>query len=80
MLFVFGLIALVLVVACTNLGKPSFSHGALMRDINSPCVEALGASRWRLVREQSSESLILPPAGGLALLSWLLIQALISAL
>ncbi len=61
-LLVFGLIALVLVVACTNLANLVLARGT-MRQQEFAVRRALGASRWRLVREQSAESLILAVGG-----------------
>ena len=73
-LLVFALIALVLVVACTNLANLVLARGT-MRQQEFAVRRALGASRWRLVREQSAESVLLAIGGGLS--SWLLIQLLI---
>ena len=72
---VFGLIALVLVVACTNLANLVLARGT-MRQQEFAVRRALGASRWRLVREQSCESLLLAIGGGLS--AWLLMQVLIN--
>jgi putative ABC transport system permease protein len=72
---VFGLIALVLVVACTNLANLVLARGT-MRQQEFAVRRALGASRWRLVREQSSESLLLAIGGGLS--AWILMQVLIN--
>ncbi len=53
-----GLISLVLVVACTNLGNLLLSRGA-ERAQEFSVRRALGASRWRLVRELLAESLVI---------------------
>jgi predicted permease len=60
-----ALVALVLVVACTNLSNLVLARGTL-RQQDFTVRYALGASRWRLVREQCAESLLLAIAGGLA--------------
>ena len=60
-----ALVGLVLVVACTNLGNPcspAERHGCA----SSPRRRALGASRWRLVREQCLESVMLAAGGAFA--------------
>jgi len=64
-LIIIGLGALVLVVACTNLANLVLARGA-MRQQEFAVRRAVGASRWRLVREQCSESLILSIAGAVA--------------
>lgn len=73
-LLIFVLIALVLVVACTNLANLVLARGT-MRQQEFAVRRALGASRWRLVREQSAESMILAAAGGVA--AWILIKGLV---
>lgn len=58
-----ALVALVLVVACTNLANLVLARGTLRRQ-EFAVRRALGASRWRLVREQCAESAILAVLGG----------------
>ncbi|HEV3139535.1 MAG TPA: ABC transporter permease, partial [Vicinamibacterales bacterium] len=58
-----ALVALVLVVACTNLANLVLARGTT-RQQELTIRHALGASRWRLVREQCAESLLLALAGG----------------
>ena len=67
---------LVLLVACTNLANLVLSRGASRRH-ECGVRAALGASRWRLIREQIAEMSIVAAAGGLlgvgvahALLTW----------
>jgi len=60
-----ALVALVLLVACTNLANLVLARGTT-RQQELTIRHALGASRWRLVREQCAESLLLAVAGGAA--------------
>jgi predicted permease len=61
-LIIVGLTALALVVACTNLANLVLARGtARHQEFNVR--RALGASRWRLVREQCAESLLVAMAG-----------------
>jgi predicted permease len=61
-LIIIGLTALALVVACTNLANLVLARGTA-RHQEFAVRRALGASRWRLVREQCAESLLLAVAG-----------------
>jgi predicted permease len=63
-----ALVALVLIVACTNLANLVLARGTT-RQQELTIRHALGASRWRLVREQCAESLLLALAGGAASLA-----------
>ncbi len=68
-----ALVALVLVVACTNLANLVLARGTTrQRELAVRC--ALGASRWRLIREQLAESLLLAIAGAAA--SYVVFQGL----
>jgi predicted permease len=58
-------VALVLVVACTNLSNLVLARGT-QRLQEFTIRSALGASRWRLVREQCAESVLLAIGGGVA--------------
>jgi predicted permease len=59
--------ALVLLIACTNLTNLSLSRG-MSRRRTFAVRRALGASRWRLVREELLEGAIVALAGGVAAL------------
>ncbi|HKV99828.1 MAG TPA: ABC transporter permease, partial [Vicinamibacterales bacterium] len=69
-----GLVALVLVVACTNLANLVLGRGASRRH-EFAVRRALGASRARLVREQLIESAILAGLGALG--AFLVIRVLL---
>ncbi|OFW22941.1 MAG: hypothetical protein A3G21_01370 [Acidobacteria bacterium RIFCSPLOWO2_12_FULL_66_21] len=62
-LLIIGLVALVLVVACTNLANLMLARGT-MRQHELAVRRALGASRWRIVRELTIESGIIAGLGG----------------
>jgi predicted permease len=57
-------VGIVLLVACTNLANLTLARGS-GRQQELAVRLALGASRWKLVRESLAESLILATAGGL---------------
>jgi predicted permease len=68
-----GLVALVLVVACTNLSNLVLARG-IGRQQEFAIRRALGASRGRLVREQAAESVLIAIAGAIA--SYVVLQGL----
>jgi predicted permease len=72
-----ALVALVLVVACTNLANLVLARGASRRQ-EFAVRRAIGASRWRLIREQCAESLLLAVMG--AGFAWVVFTALSAAL
>jgi predicted permease len=72
-----ALVALVLVVACTNLANLVLARGTT-RQHELAVRRAIGASRWRLVREQCTESLLIAILGAGA--AWLVFNALSTAL
>jgi putative ABC transport system permease protein len=57
-------VAMVLLIACTNLANLSLAKGT-SRAQETAVRTALGATRWRLVREQLVESAIVTAGGGL---------------
>jgi putative ABC transport system permease protein len=76
-LLIVALVALVLVVACTNLSNLMLARGT-MRYQELTVRGALGAPRWRLVREQLAETLLIAIMGGVV--SFVVLRALMPLL
>jgi predicted permease len=81
LLILLGAVAFVLAISCVNTANIQLSQ-SVVRERDAAVRAALGASRWRLIRQSLTESVLLGLAGGVCgvLLAFWIVRVMVKAL